>query len=279
MRIFYFLCFFFVAPALNAQQVHVGFFAGVCNYQGDLQSKKITFSQSQPAYGALVLVELSDRFHLRASFMSAAVSATDALGPNADRNLSFASKVLEGHVGLEYDLFNLYEKSVTPYVFTGINLFGFNPYATDKNGRNVFLQPLGTEGQGFFSGREKYALTQIGVPLGGGFKLRISDNVRLRAEMGLRILFTDYLDDVSSTYVDQSALLANNGAKAVEMAFRGAEFKPSLVYPGEGAKRGNPKINDYYYTGTLGISFRLQQRSDRGHLGKGQYGCPRNVGY
>jgi hypothetical protein len=279
MRIFLSALFFLICPVAKCQMLHAVAFAGVCNYQGDLQSKKVTFSQSKPAFGGGLLLELTDKLHLRASFMSAAVSASDALGPNSDRNLSFTSAVKEGHIGIEYDLFNLYERSLTPYVFTGINVFNFNPYAVDKNGKQVFLQPLGTEGQGFFQGREKYALTQVGLPLGGGFKLRLSDNLRLRAEMGLRILFTDYLDDVSTTYADKNTLLANNGATAVEMAFRGAEVKPALTYPVVGAKRGNPKINDYYYTGTLGLSFRLQQRPDKGHLGKGQYGCPRNVGY
>ena len=40
----------------------------------------------------------------------------------------------------------------------------------------------------------------------------------------LRIQFTDYLDDVSTTYVDQAVLAAARGPKAVEMAYRGGEL-------------------------------------------------------
>ena len=59
------------------------------------------------------------------------------------------------------------------------------------------LQPLGTEGEGFYKGEKKYNLTQLAIPIGGGFKYAISNNVRIGIEVGFRKLFTDYLDDVS----------------------------------------------------------------------------------
>ena len=264
---------------VQAQNLHLTAFAGSSNYQGDLQGSRFTFNQAKAALGVGVLYELSNKFFIRAGFTLAKVGADVKKSPvNATRNLSFTSPISEFHLGLEYDLINNYEHSFTPFIFAGIGTFGFNPSAIDKQGNKVNLQPLGTEGQGFYLGREKYSLRGIAIPFGGGVKLALSDDIHLRFETGLRILSTDYLDDVSTTLADGNLLLANNGQKAVDMAFRGDELKPVRTYPGAGAKRGNPKVEDYYYFTGLGISFRLSPKYDRGYGdGRNQLGCPKSV--
>lgn len=263
----------------QAQNLHLTVFGGSSNYQGDLQGSRYTFNQAKGAFGAGLLYELSDKLFIRAAFTIAKVGADDKLSPqNAIRNLSFTSPISEIQLGLEYDLINNYEHRFTPFIFAGIATFGFNPSAIDKLGNKVNLQPLGTEGQGFYLGRQKYALRAMAIPFGGGVKLALSDDIHLRFEIGLRILSTDYLDDVSTTLADKDLLLLNNGQKAVDMAFRGDELKPALAYPAAGAKRGNPKVNDYYYFTGLGLSFRLSPKYDRGYgSGKSQLGCPRSV--
>lgn len=262
----------------QAQNLHLTVFGGSSNYQGDLQGSRFTFNQAKGALGVGLLYELSDKLFIRAGFTYAKVAAHDNKSPlNATRNLSFSSPISELHLGLEYDLLNNYEHSFTPFIFAGIATFGFNPSAIDKLGNKVYLQPLGTEGQGFYLGREKYSLRGIAIPFGGGVKLALSDDIHLRFETGLRILSTDYLDDVSTTLADKNQLLINNGQKAVELAFRGNELKPALNYPGAGAKRGNPKVKDYYYFTGLGLSFRLSPKYDRGYGGKSQLGCPKSV--
>ena len=262
-----------------AQNLHLTVFGGSSNYQGDLQGRRFTFNQAKGALGVGVLYEISDKLFIRAGFTYAKVAADDKKSPlNATRNLSFTSPVSELHLGLEYDLFNNYEHSFTPFIFAGIATFGFNPSAIDILGNKVNLQPLGTEGQGFYLGREKYSLRGMAIPIGGGVKLALSDDIHLRFETGLRILSTDYLDDVSTTLADKNLLLTNNGQKAVDLAFRGNELKPALTYPGAGAKRGNPKVKDYYYFTGLGLSFRLSPKYDRGYGGgKSQLGCPKSV--
>lgn len=76
-------------------------------------------------------------------------------------------------------------------------------------------------------------------------------------EFGVRKLFTDYLDDVSTTYVDQNLLLLNRGAKAVELAFRGGELKNGATYPADGTQRGGNKAKDWYYFTGITASFRI----------------------
>jgi hypothetical protein len=164
-----------------------------------------------------------------------------------------------------------------PYAFMSIAVFNFNPTAVNKQGKTVALQPLGTEGQGFYLGRKKYGLTQLAIPFGGGLKLAINENVRVRGEIGLRYLFTDYLDDVSNTFADKTDLLINNGQLAVDMAFRGSEIKPTAIYPVATSKRGNPAIKDFYYVATIGLSFRINKNESNKFSGKSKYGCPTNI--
>ncbi len=140
------------------------------------------------------------------------------------------------------------------------------------------MQPLSTEGEGFVSGRKMYSLTQIGIPFGGGIKLALSDNLNVGFELGFRRLFTDYLDDVSKTYVDENLLLANRGAKAVELSYRGDEVKGgSLVYPAAGVQRGNPGSGDWYYFTGITLSFRLGNGLLGSGTGKSDWDCPKNV--
>lgn len=278
-KFFLILLVTFAAVSANAQKIHITAFGGFSNYQGDLQDKRFTLKQSHAAFGAGVLYEISDKFSARANVTVGKVSGDDKYNAkNAARNLSFSSPVTDMHLGLEYYILDPYAYRLAPYIFAGISWFRFNPSATDTNGRKVILQPLSTEGQGFYQGRKKYELSQFSIPFGGGVKFSLSDNIRVGFEMGLRKTNTDYLDDVSTTYVDQAVLFANRGAQAVELAFRGDELKTGLPYPADGAQRGSPKSKDWYYFSGLTLSFRLNANNNsmRGG-GKTKTGCPTNI--
>jgi hypothetical protein len=267
------LCF--ISIVANAQNLHAVGFVGLANYQGDLQQKKITAQGAQAAFGGGLLYEVNDKLYVRAIFTYGKVTAHDKNSQlNKDRNLSFTSPIYEMQLGAEYDFFNLYETNAfTPYVFVGLAYFQFNPYTFTEDGRRVNLQPLGTEGQGFYLNRKKYALTQFAIPFGGGLKFAVNDNVRIRLEGGFRKLFTDYLDDVSTTFADQNELLVNNGQLAVDLAYRTDELGRGGVYPPAGTKRGNPGSKDWYYFGGLSVSLRLP--SDYGnHSRTPRLGCP-----
>jgi opacity protein-like surface antigen len=268
------------AFSIKAQQFHVTVFGGFSNYQGDLQDKRFTLNQSHPAFGAGLLYEITDNLSARANVTFGKISGDDSKNAkNAVRNLSFASPITDIHLGLEYALLNPYEHSLSPYLFAGISYFKFNPSAKDTAGRKVFLQPLSTEGQGFYQGRKKYKLGQLSIPFGGGVKFSFSENVRLAIEVGLRKTNTDYLDDVSTTYIDQNILLLNRGQQAVDLAFRGDELKTGLSYPADATQRGG-KSKDWYYFSGINLSIRLQGKGNGGRGGssggKFKTGCPTN---
>lgn len=252
-------------------------YAGATNYQGDLQDKRYTFNQAHFAGGAGVTYTFNDHWAARFHLLFGKISADDKQGRNTLRNLNFSSSITEFQLAGEYFITPLNYHSLTPYVFAGIAAFHFNPYTFDSSGTKYFLKPLSTEGQGFVDGRSEYSLTQISIPFGGGVKLALTDNLNVGIEMGLRKTFTDYLDDVSTRYVDPSILLTNRGPESVELAYRGDELKNGSPYPDPNSIRGSSKYKDWYYFTGITLSFRL----GAGGLGGGgkhnQYDCPTNI--
>lgn len=281
----FFLIFisFSVASAARSQDFHLNLFLGSSNYQGDLQAKRYTFDQAHMAGGLGLSYDLTQHFSVRGNFTIGKISGNDKYGRNSIRNLNFSSMISEGDLDLQYYITPLGSHSLTPYVFAGVAIYHFDPYTYDSTGNKFYLKPLSTEGEGFIAGRSNYSLTQISLPFGAGIKMPLSDNLNVGLEVGFRKTFTDYLDDVSTTYVDESQLLAARGAKAVELSYRGDELKNgSQVYPAAGTGRGNPGSKDWYYFTGITLSFRL----GNGLLGNGngsgagknaEWNCPKKV--
>lgn len=274
LTLFVFLC---SANLAICQQFRFTTFAGSSNYNGDFQKKRFTFNNAHPAFGIGLEYELTSHLYLNTGIRYGKISGTDAGSINVKRNLNFTTDITEFEVGVQYDFINLNAGPVTPFIATGIAIFHFNPFTRDSNKQKTFLQPLGTEGQGFFMGRKKYNLIQFSIPFGAGVKFVLSQNTRVSIEAGFRKTFTDYLDDVSLTYVDKQALLAHNGAKSLELSFRGDELNYRLPYPAQGVRRGNPSGKDWYYFTGISFSFSLEAISIFNEKLKYRIDCPTNV--
>ena len=99
---------------------------------------------------------------------------------------------------------------IRPYIFGGIAIFAHDPKAkapTEFGGGWERLQPLSTEGQGLPGYDLKpYSLVQVAVPFGIGLRYKITERLDVSAEIGLRITFTDYLDNVGGNYPDMADL-------------------------------------------------------------------------
>lgn len=272
----------FVTSALCAQPVRLHLMAGFANYSGDIQQKRFTLNQSNAVIGAGATYNITDKFALRSDYSFAHLGADDKFNKASlrVRNLNFKTIIQELNLLGEYDILNTSDHRLTPYIFAGIGVFKFSPYTTDSAGNKVFLVGLSTEGQGLpgYPARKVYKRTQFNIPLGGGVKFALSEDLFVGFEIGVRKLFTDYLDDVSTTYVDRNTLLNQKGQQAVDYAFRGDELKPPLAYPADGALRGNSKRNDYYYYGQFRISFRMPWFDNGGsnavRSGRKGLGCP-----
>ena len=234
---------------------------GGMTYLGDLNNQTV-FGQVRPAGGGGVRVRLDNRWCVRIDGAYGTLTAThDWL---EKRNLSFRSQLTEGGVAVEFN-FRPYgggatDYQWTPYLFGGVALFHFDPQAQYVNARGdtlwVRLQPLCTEGQGTtaYPDRHPYPLTQVAMPFGLGVRVRLGKNVSLTAEYGFRRTWTDYLDDVSTTYVGADLLRAEveEGALAAQLADR------SEVANQPGIKRGDDSLDDWYSYFNLSVGIRME---------------------
>ena len=108
------------------------------------------------------------------------------------------------------------------------------------------LRDFGTEGQAF---GEEYSRFTMAINFGIGFKFDIKPEWSVNVELGGRSIFTDYLDDVSTTYPDKNELSLLRGDIAVALSDR---TDPSLDIARAGNQRGNRNDRDYYYV--IGVS-------------------------
>ena len=237
---------------------------GGMNYLGDL-NKQSALSIPRLAGGIGLRYQLDNRWAFRAEASIGSVACEKDYIEL--RNLSFKSNIFELSALAEFN-FAPYgpaptEQKWTPYLFGGFALFHFNPQANytlaDGSTQWADLQPLCTEGQGSsaYPDRRPYALTQFCMPFGVGVKFRLSKAFSFSAEYGFRMTWTDYLDDVSKTYVGSEVLLSNSedGVLAAMLADRSGEVVDGYVNA-PGIKRGDDSLDDWYayFHVSLGIN-------------------------
>ena len=271
-----------LTPTLLQAQWHVNLFGGFSNYSGDLQSQFLTTAESYAAFGLGLQYDLTNHLSVTMGGNYGHVGASDKYNKPSlqSRNLSFETNIVELNLMAEYNILDITKTRFTPYGFVGIAVYHFNPYAYDTTGQKVFLKPLSTEGEGLpqYTASKPYALTQFAIPFGGGIKFRINDQITIAYELGLRKLFTDYLDDVSTSYVDKTILLNAKGPLAVEMAYRSEELKGGAPYPAAGAKRGSPKSKDWYYFSGIRLSIAFNSiKLNSQKVKMGIIDCPKRL--
>lgn len=238
---------------------------GGMNYIGDLNNQS-ALSMPRLAGGVGIRYRIDNRWVLRGEINYGVVEQEKDY--NKLRNLSFRSNIFELSFLGEFNFapfgIGATEKRWTPYLFGGLGVFHFNPKAayTIGNGEVVWaeLQPLCTEGQASiaYSGRKQYPLTQLCMPFGVGIKWYLGKSFTLAVEYGFRKTWTDYLDDVSKTYVGKDFLQENSsdGTLAAQLADRSGEVVAGYVNA-PGTKRGDDSLDDWYvyFHVSLGISF------------------------
>lgn len=246
----------------------LGVFGGISFYRGDLNNFSNPFIFVKPAGGLFLRRNFNPRFSFRGNALYGQVEASDAETQSVlqqQRNLSFRSSIIEGSMQFEFNYLSFMvgaEKSypATTYLFLGMGAFWFNPQA-NYNGDWVNLQPLGTEGQGTsLSTKEKYNRVQPSLPMGIGLKVALGDKGCLGFEWGMRKTFTDYIDDVSGSYVDPVLLAAEKGTAAADLSDRGNYIDPAL--PMIGRQRGNSKNKDWYSFLGITLSFKFKQKEE-----------------
>ena len=218
----------------SKQYSAVGGFLGASNYYGDLAPRSRKFSTSlgltRTYFGGFYSKRINANFSWRAGVSWARLRGDDFKADRGTlegdgrykRNLNFRNDIIETSLVAIGDIFPtdrgyLRRDFFNAYGMVGLTIFYHNPkgyvpkgYGLPGEGTWTSLRPLGTEGQGLEGYKKKYSLIQPGIILGFGAKYRVSDKLDVGLEFGWRFTFTDYLDDVSTNYVnDKDAIVAH----------------------------------------------------------------------
>lgn len=266
VAILFFFGFIAFTTSLRAQSSELGLLLGVGTYKGEISHSLFRTKFMKPAVGLLYRRNLNSHWAYRLGVTYGAVTADDAKSDDeyqVRRNLSFRARILDFHGLFEFNFFPYQLASsksagMTPFVFGGLTVYHFNPQA-ELDGEWYDLQPLGTEGQGTaaYPSREKYKRTQVAIPFGGGFKIRFTKRFGMTIEAGARRLYTDYLDDVSTTYADKDVIMAEHGEIAVLLSDRSIDGQAA---GNTNRQRGNAGDKDWYMFSGITLNFTLSAK-------------------
>ena len=229
----------------NFAQKEAGLFAGGCYYLGDINPRD-HFIYSSAAGGIFYRYAATYRYAFRFGFNYGNVFANDSKSKDAnqkERNLNFRSEIYDLHAIAEFNFVDYRIGSnkhfFTMFIFAGLGAYYFSPQASFGRGF-INVHQLKTEGQA-----RTYPRYQINIPFGVGIKWNITNIFGLGIEWSPRKLFTDYLDDVSSTYP-----LITQG----------------LGQGNTGYMRGNPRSKDWYFFYGMTLTMRLPNFKKECHV-------------
>ena len=244
------------------QQGEFGITAGAAHYFGDLNTRA-SVNRPKPSLGVYFRKQFSNYTGLRVAAHFAQLGYSDIYSKNEfqqRRNLSFNTNIFEVALQGDFNFFKFIpndpDHSFTPYVTIGVGIFSYDPYAF-YNGEKVFLRPLNTEGQTFYKERKAYGAMALCFPIGAGVKYNISENLNLSFEIVHRFTRTDYLDDVSATYVGIDKFPAPNNQTSIAAILQDRSFETGEPIGIEGRQRGWSKQKDQYIFAEVGLSFNL----------------------
>ncbi len=261
----------------------IGITAGANNFLGDVGGsegvgnhfiKDYSLQTIKPLVGASVNFNMNYWSSLKFGFNFSSVEGADSLIKNSggqerwryNRNQSFHSNIFEVYAGVDVFPFMLLEQEreihqLSPFIGAGVGLYHFNP-KTKLNDEWVELQPLRLEGQGFteYPDRQQYSLLQLYIPVTVGLKYFINNKIALSGGVNFRQTFTDYIDNLSTTYIDPALfdkyLQPDQAALAMQLYSRSKT--PEKVRPD--IEKANSENNDTYVTVFFSLSFRLNKR-------------------
>ncbi len=241
---------------------------GGTNYLGDIGGKELTrrdfiwdmkLNQTSWVFGGFARYKFTSALAGSFAVSYGRIQGDDQESTNIGRNtrnLRFRNDILDLTARGEYYFFEAndvgnrgrYWVDFKAYVHGGLSGFRHNPKGSLDGGNWVELQPLQTEGV-------QYSKWQLGIPAGIGVFFTYKREHRFGWDFSWTTTFTDYLDDISTVYVDHSdantAALANQSANITDDQALLNNFRP-------GEKRGDPTHNDSYLFSTLSYSYLIR---------------------
>jgi Domain of unknown function (DUF6089) len=254
----------------KAQYVYLpaeyGFGVGAAQYFGDLNQNQ-SFNYVRYCANAFYKHNYNPYISIKGGLAYALLGGADKFSKSVyekSRNLSFENNVFEATVSGEFNFFK-YEvgeptNKFTPYINFGLGVMYTNPYA-NFNGTKYFLKPLATEGQLYSQYKDrKYSNVALVLPVGMGVKYWMTAGTTFSFEISNRFTSTDYLDDVSATYVGKNLFPDNNPPyvdPAAAMQDRSVELGITPIGVA-GRQRGVSSTKDQYLMAIASFSIRLR---------------------
>lgn len=246
---------------------------GTSTYFGELANDGDYFD-AKPTLSAGLQYYFGNRISARAEVSWFQLKGDDAKADDNSRkkrNLNFISNNFEVSLVGQINLFPMGQRfyqrpKLNVYAFGGISALYFNP-KTEYQGKKYALQPLQTEGV-------SYNRFQPVIPYGLGIRYMFDPFFNISIEGGYRLVFTDYLDDVSTVHLGP-------GAFSDPIAQALSDRRPELGLPAApaGTQRGNPDANDGYYHLMLKVEYYLPNNFLFGSGQKKLYRNKRKVYY
>jgi len=262
-------------------QPEISISVGGTNFLGDLGGKPgvggpfikdFLFKTVRPYVGASVGWNPENWYSIFAGAGFTVVNGADSLINNKGgqerwrvyRNNSFRSNIYELSLTGELRLLTLLDPThsvhrFSPYLGLGVGMFHFNPQVP-LDGKWIYVRPLHLEGQGFaeYPDRKEYKLNQFYIPVSLGVKYYTNNRMALSVSALFRKTFTDYIDDVSTSYIDPKLfnkyLTPENALLARQLYSR--SIRPDKVRPNVG--KGDPSDMDNYVSVVFTLSFILK---------------------
>lgn len=216
---------------VNVPKFQFGIGAGTFIYQGDLTPSSIgSYKTLKPVINIFASKFLSSSFSLRANLAFGGLKGDDAKYDNPEyrqqRNFNFRTPVTEISGLGEWNILgkNYVTRGIAPYVFGGI---GYAFLKIKRDWSNLNTAYFGAESD-FMTNLSMDALQSLPkgllvFPVGIGARYYLSDKIGISAETSYRFTSTDYLDGFS--------------------------------------RSANPSKNDYYYSHTIGVVYRLGKKN------------------
>lgn len=226
-----YFCYYPVAAQNNLAKYEVGAAISAFIYQGDLTTHRFGSVETTRFginfHGSKII---SPSFMLRTNLAIGSLKGDDAKYNNPEfrkqRNFNFRSPVLEVAQLVVWNLFgkNYEDKGFSPYLFGGAGL-SFLKIKRDWSNFNAAYFGDGSDVPARIAIDAQHSLPKLipVIPLGGGVRYGLTQNITINAESSYRLTYTDYMDGFS--------------------------------------KAANPDKNDHYLTTSVGAIYRVGKKN------------------
>ena len=310
------ICTFFISSVSFSQSLtsgngkyEIGLNIGPMIFLGDLGGnygkgtaflKDVNFPTTKWSKGIYASVHPAEWLGLRIALNQGVLEGSDSLirtkggaeEYRKTRNLNFRSNILEAYGVVEFyptvffEQYDGLQGKLRPYGVIGVGTVKFKPQGLYYNAQGksswVDLHDLRLEGQGMeeYPDRKDYKLSTLEIPMGIGAKYYVKENFYIGLEVLHRKTFSDYIDDVSTTYIDANLFdkyLTPAQAKLARQLYYRENFVPSgplSRLPVNDEQRGNSKQNDSYFSTSLKFGWRLNDNNSPESRASRQLRCP-----